>query len=222
LSKCRCFAFSPLLSGALHLLLDKVFSILILIANFPLLLATALCIYLEDGRPIFFRQWRAGKDGKPFKIFKFRSMKKGAEKDPRSLFVDEKNPFLTRVGRFIRKWSIDELPQLFNVLIGQMSLVGPRPALFYQVKRYNDFEKKRLLDKPGITGLAQIMGRNELPWSERIKYDVWYVEHKSPLLDLYILLRTPSVVLKRKGVFNVVVDEISKIETTPSGDEEWN
>jgi len=191
--------------------LDKIGSIFLLLCCFPLLLATALCIYLEDGRPIFFRQWRAGKDGKPFKIFKFRSMRKGAEKDPRSQFVDEKNPFLTRVGRFIREWSIDELPQLFNVLMGQMSLVGPRPLPFYEIQRYGVFQRKRVLTKPGITGLAQIMGRNELPWSERLRYDVWYVEHKSPLLDLYILFRTPGVVLEKKGVYEAGVNDVSKI-----------
>lgn len=194
-------------------LFDRIAALILLTVTAPILLATALCIFLEDGRPIFFRQWRPGKNGKPFKIFKFRSMKRGAEKDTRSLFVDEKNPFLTGIGRFIRKWSIDELAQLFNVLWGQMSLVGPRPALFYQVRKYNDFQRKRLKVKPGITGLAQIMGRNELPWNERIKIDVWYVEHKSPLLDLYILFRTPGVVIRKKGVFKVVVDDISKVDS---------
>jgi len=187
-------------------------SILLLVALLPLFLSVAICIYLEDGRPIFFRQKRAGKDGKPFLILKFRGMKKGAEKDPRSLFVDEKNPFLTKVGRFIRKWSIDELPQLINVLKGDMSLVGPRPTLLYQIKRYNDFQKRRLLVKPGITGWAEIHGRNELTWEERIKYDVWYVEHKSLSLDIYILLRTIPVVLKAKGVFHPTErDRVDKI-----------
>jgi len=193
----------------IKLLLDKLGAIFLLIALLPLILAVSICIYLEDGRPIFFRQKRAGKDGKPFLIFKFRSMKKGADKDPRSLFVDERNPFLTKVGRFIRKWSIDELPQLLNVLKGDMSLVGPRPTLLYQVKKYDDFQRRRLLVKPGITGWAQIHGRNELSWEERIKYDVWYVEHKSLGLDIYILLRTLPVVLKAKGVFGIKVDKIA-------------
>jgi lipopolysaccharide/colanic/teichoic acid biosynthesis glycosyltransferase len=190
-------------------LLDKLGAILLLIALCPLLLAVSICIFLEDGRPLFFRQKRAGKGGKPFLIFKFRSMKRGAERDPRSLFVDEKNPFLTKVGRFIRKWSIDELPQLLNVLKGDMSLVGPRPALLYQVEKYDDFQRRRLLVKPGITGWAQIHGRNELSWEEKIKYDVWYVEHKSFSLDIYILLRTLPVVLKAKGVFGVKIDKIA-------------
>jgi lipopolysaccharide/colanic/teichoic acid biosynthesis glycosyltransferase len=189
--------------------LDKLGAIFLLIALLPLILAVSICICLEDGRPIFFRQKRAGKHGTPFLIFKFRSMKKGADKDPRSLFVDEKNPFLTKVGRFIRKWSIDEIPQLLNVLKGDMSLVGPRPTLLYQVEKYDDFQRKRLLVKPGITGWAQIHGRNELTWEERIKYDVWYVEHKSLGLDIYILLRTLPVVLKAKGVFGIKVDKIA-------------
>lgn len=181
-----------------------------LLATFPLLLATAICIYLEDGRPIFFRQLRVGKDGKPFRIFKFRSMKRGADKDPRSLLADEKNPYITKVGRFMRKWSIDELPQIFNVLWGDMSLVGPRPTLPYQVRKYNETQKRRLLVKPGMTGWAQIHGRNEIPWAERIRLDLWYVEHRSFWLDLYILFRTPSVVLRGEGVFGVRLDEIAK------------
>lgn len=192
------------------LTLDKIGSLLLLLSVSPLLLAVALCIYLEDGRPIFFRQKRVGKGGKPFPIFKFRSMKKGAEKDPRSLLADEKNPYITKVGRFIRQWSIDELPQLLNVLWGDMSLVGPRPTLPYQVERYTEFQRIRLLVKPGITGWAQINGRNELPWEERIKLDVWYVEHQSFLLDLYILLRTPLVVLRKEGAWGGQLDEIAK------------
>lgn len=193
------------------LVLDKIGSILLLLLLLPLFLAVALCIYLEDGRPVFFRQWRIGKAGKPLQIFKFRSMRKGADKDPRSLLPDENNPYLTKVGRFIRGWSIDELPQLFNVLWGNMSLVGPRPTLPYQVKKYNEFQKRRLLVKPGITGWAQINGRNELPWAERIKLDVWYVEHQSFLLDLYILFRTPLVALHRKGVWASQIDEIAEL-----------
>lgn len=192
------------------LILDKIGAVFLLLATFPLLLATAICIYLEDGRPIFFRQLRVGKDGKPFRIFKFRSMKKGADKDPRSLLADEKNPYITKVGRFLRKWSIDELPQIFNVLWGDMSLVGPRPTLPYQVRKYNETQKRRLLVKPGMTGWAQIHGRNEIPWAERIRLDLWYVEHRSFWLDLYILFRTPSVVLRGEGVFGVRLDEIAK------------
>lgn len=206
------FVFSDSFENACRFLLDKLGSVLLLVLTTPILIATSICIYLEDGRPIFFRQWRAGKDGKPFKIFKFRSMKKGADKDPRSLFVDEKNPFLTRVGRFIRKWSVDELPQLFNVLMGQMSLVGPRPTLLYQVKKYDAFQKKRLLVKPGLTGWAQIHNWVESSWEERIKLDIWYIEHRSLFLDLYILFRTIPVVMGEKRKLTFKVDEIAKPE----------
>ncbi len=201
--------FGKYISYLLSKTIDKLGAALLIIALIPLFLAVAICIYLEDGYPVLFRQRRVGKNGKPFLIYKFRSMKKGAENDPRSLFVDEKNPYITKVGRFIRKWSIDELPQLLNVLKGDMSLVGPRPTLLYQVKKYDDFQKRRLLVKPGITGWAQIHGRNELSWEERIKYDVWYVEHKSLLLDIYILLRTIPTILKAKGVFGTKIDKIA-------------
>jgi lipopolysaccharide/colanic/teichoic acid biosynthesis glycosyltransferase len=178
----------------------------------------SLVILLDSGFPIFFVQERAGQGGRPFKIYKFRTMVQNAEQIGLGVYTEESDPRITRVGRWLRKWSLDELPQLFNVLKGDMSLVGPRPTLLYQVEKYNERQRKRLLVKPGITGWAQVNGRNSLTWPERIELDVWYVEHWSLWLDLYILfVRTPLVVLRREGVYGQVVDEISSMDTERRG-----
>jgi lipopolysaccharide/colanic/teichoic acid biosynthesis glycosyltransferase len=157
----------------------------------PLLAASALAIKLEDGGPVLYRQTRVGKDGVDFDLLKLRTMVVGAEKQGAGWAVNKGDPRITRVGRLLRRLSLDELPQLWNVVRGDMSLIGPRPTLRYQVEKYTDRQRRRLEVKPGITGWAQIHGRAALPWEERIELDVWYVEHRSPLLDLKILLRTP-------------------------------
>ena len=157
----------------------------------PFLAASALVIKLEDRGPVLYRQRRVGRDGEDFELLKLRTMVVGAEKQGAGWAVNEGDPRITRAGRVLRRLSLDELPQLWNVVRGDMSLIGPRPTLRYQVEKYTDRQRRRLDVKPGITGWAQIHGRAALPWEERIELDVWYVEHRSPLLDLKILLRTP-------------------------------
>jgi lipopolysaccharide/colanic/teichoic acid biosynthesis glycosyltransferase len=157
----------------------------------PLLAASAVAIKLEDGGPVLYRQMRVGKDGQDFELLKLRTMVVGAEKKGAGYAVDAGDSRITRVGRLLRRASIDELPQLWNVLRGEMSLIGPRPTLRYQVETYTERQHLRLAVRPGLTGWAQVNGRATLPWEDRIELDVWYVEHRSPLLDLRILLRTP-------------------------------
>ena len=157
----------------------------------PVLGAAALAVKLEDRGPVLFRQGRVGKDGVDFELFKLRSMVVDAERRGAGYAVDRGDTRITRVGRFLRRTSIDELPQLWNVVRGDMSVIGPRPTLRYQVDRYTERQRRRLEVRPGLTGWAQIHGRATLPWDERIELDVWYVEHRSPLVDLKILLRTP-------------------------------
>jgi lipopolysaccharide/colanic/teichoic acid biosynthesis glycosyltransferase len=157
----------------------------------PFLAASALAIKLEGGGPVLYRQERVGLDGRLFELLKLRTMVQGAETQGAGWAVNKGDPRITRVGRVLRRLSLDELPQLWNVVRGEMSLIGPRPTLAYQVERYSDRQRRRLEVKPGITGWAQIHGRAALPWEERIELDVWYVEHRSPRVDLKILLRTP-------------------------------
>jgi lipopolysaccharide/colanic/teichoic acid biosynthesis glycosyltransferase len=152
---------------------------------------SALAIKLTDGGPVLYRQRRVGKDGEEFDLVKLRTMVVGAETQGEGLAVNHGDPRITSVGRFLRRLSIDEVPQLWNVLRGEMSLVGPRPTLAYQVERYTEHQRRRLEVKPGITGWAQVNGRARLRWAERIELDVWYVENRSPWLDLKILARTP-------------------------------
>jgi lipopolysaccharide/colanic/teichoic acid biosynthesis glycosyltransferase len=157
----------------------------------PVLAAAALAVKLGDGGPVLFRQTRVGKDGRDFELLKLRTMVVGAETKGAGYAVDKGDSRITRVGRFLRRTSLDELPQLWNVVRGDMSLIGPRPTLRYQVERYTERQRRRLDVLPGITGWAQIHGRAALTWDERIELDVWYVEHRSPRTDLLILLRTP-------------------------------
>jgi len=158
----------------------------------PALAVAALAIKLDDGGPVFYRQRRVGLNGKEFELLKLRTMEVGAEQKGAGFAVNEGDPRITRVGRLLRRLSIDEIPQLWNVVLGDMSLVGPRPTLAYQVQRYTPRQRRRLEVKPGITGWAQIHGRARLPWEDRIELDVWYVEHRSPWLDVKILARTPA------------------------------
>jgi lipopolysaccharide/colanic/teichoic acid biosynthesis glycosyltransferase len=157
----------------------------------PFVALAAVAIKLEDRGPILYRQQRVGKDGVDFDVLKLRTMVVGAEKLGAGFAVDKGDSRITRVGRFLRRTSIDELPQLWNVVRGDMSVIGPRPTLRYQVEGYDARQHRRLDIRPGLTGWAQIHGRAALPWDERIELDIWYVEHRSPRLDLKILLRTP-------------------------------
>jgi lipopolysaccharide/colanic/teichoic acid biosynthesis glycosyltransferase len=174
---------------------DVVGALLLLALTGPLVLLGALAVKLEDGGPVVYRQRRVGRHGEDFDLFKLRTMVVGAESQGAGYAVDRGDPRITRVGRVLRRLSIDELPQLVNVVRGEMSLVGPRPTLRYQVERYTPRQRRRLEVKPGITGWAQVNGRAALPWDERIELDVWYVEHRSFLLDLRILARTPLALL---------------------------
>jgi lipopolysaccharide/colanic/teichoic acid biosynthesis glycosyltransferase len=162
-----------------------------LVVASPFLAAAAAAVKLGDRGPVLFRQERVGKDGVPFELLKLRTMVVDAETKGAGYAVDRGDARITRVGGLLRRLSLDELPQLWNVVRGDMSLIGPRPTLAYQVERYTDRQRRRLEVKPGLTGWAQIHGRAALPWDERIELDVWYVEHRSPAVDLRILLRTP-------------------------------
>jgi lipopolysaccharide/colanic/teichoic acid biosynthesis glycosyltransferase len=161
----------------------------------PLLAAAAVAVKLGDGGPVLFRQTRVGKDGRDFELLKLRTMVVGAEKQGAGYAVNVGDSRITRVGAFLRRTSLDELPQLWNVVRGDMSVIGPRPTLRYQVEKYTERQRRRLEVLPGITGWAQIHGRASLSWDERIELDVWYVEHRSALTDVLILLRTPLALL---------------------------
>ena len=157
----------------------------------PVLALAALAIKFEDGGPVLYRQTRVGKDGSDFELLKLRTMVVGAETMGAGLSVNRGDLRITRAGRVLRKLSLDELPQLWNVVRGEMSVIGPRPTLRYQVEQYDEHQRHRLDVKPGITGWAQVNGRASLPWADRIELDVWYVQHRSPRVDLQILARTP-------------------------------
>jgi lipopolysaccharide/colanic/teichoic acid biosynthesis glycosyltransferase len=181
--------------NALNRALDVVLAGAGLVLASPLLGAAALATKLESPGPVLYRQTRVGRDGGDFELLKLRTMVVGAEKMGAGWAVDQGDPRITRVGRILRRTSLDELPQLWNVLRGDMSIIGPRPTLRYQVEQYDERQRRRLEVKPGVTGWAQVHGRAALPWDERIELDVWYVENRSPALDLRILLRTPLALL---------------------------
>jgi lipopolysaccharide/colanic/teichoic acid biosynthesis glycosyltransferase len=157
----------------------------------PALALAALAVKLADGGPVLYRQARVGKDGADFELLKLRTMVVGAERQGAGFAVNRGDPRITPAGRVLRRLSLDELPQLWNVVRGEMSIIGPRPTLRYQVEQYDERQRRRLEVKPGITGWAQIHGRASLPWPDRIELDLWYVDHHSPKTDLLILLRTP-------------------------------
>jgi lipopolysaccharide/colanic/teichoic acid biosynthesis glycosyltransferase len=157
----------------------------------PFLAAAAIAIKLDDGGPVLYQQQRVGKDGREFELVKLRTMVVGAERQGAGWAVNHGDPRITRVGNLLRRVSLDEVPQLWNVVRGEMSLIGPRPTLAYQVEQYTPRQRRRLDVRPGVTGWAQVQGRASLPWDERIELDVWYVEHRSPWVDLKILARTP-------------------------------
>jgi lipopolysaccharide/colanic/teichoic acid biosynthesis glycosyltransferase len=162
-----------------------------LLVTAPVLGVAAAAVKLADGGPVIYRQERVGKDGVPFELLKLRTMVVGAESQGAGMAVNEGDSRITRPGGLLRRLSIDELPQLWNVIRGDMSVIGPRPTLAYQVARYTARQRRRLEVKPGLTGWAQVHGRARLPWEQRIELDVWYVENRSPLVDLKILARTP-------------------------------
>ena len=167
-----------------------------LVLTSPILGLAALATKLDGGGPVLYRQTRVGKDGDDFEVLKLRSMVVGAERLGAGYAVDQGDARITRVGRILRRTSIDELPQLWNVVRGDMSVIGPRPTLRYQVEQYDEHQRRRLDVRPGLTGWAQIHGRASLPWAERIELDVWYVDHRSPRIDLEILLRTPLALFR--------------------------
>ena len=178
-------------AGAVNRAADVVSASIGLAVASPVLAAVALAIKLEDGGPVLYRQRRVGHRGRDFDLLKLRTMVAGAESRGAGFAVNRGDPRITRTGRLLRRLSLDELPQLWNVVRGDMSLIGPRPTLRYQVDEYTPRQRRRLDVKPGLTGWAQVNGRTKLPWDERIELDVWYVEHRSPRVDLKILLRTP-------------------------------
>lgn len=176
---------------------DFIFSILGLILAFPLMMAAGIIILSSMGRPVFFKQQRPGLYGRPFYLYKFRTMTDERDASGRLLPDSER---LTPLGIRMRELSIDELPQLFNVLKGDLSLVGPRPLMMDYLVLYNDRQKMRHSVKPGITGWAQVNGRNSISWEEKFEMDVWYAEHRDLLLDLKIILMTVKRVAKREGI----------------------
>ena len=182
-------------------LFDIVVAAAALVVTSPVLLAAVVAIRLETpGHPIF-RQRRIGKDGAPFDMLKLRTMVAGAESMGSGLAVNEGDPRITRVGKVLRRFSIDELPNLVNVLNGDMAIVGPRPTVQVQVAQYTERQRGRLAVKPGLTGWAQVNGRAKLKWDERIELDLWYIEHRSWRLDLAILLRTARIIAAGEGIY---------------------
>ena len=182
--------------------LDVVLAAALLLITSPLLALAALAIRLESRGPVFYRQLRVGQGGAPFELWKLRTMVPGAETMGAGIYVIEGDTRITRVGRLLRRFSLDELPNLVNVLKGELAIVGPRPTVQEQVDRYTDRQRRRLEVRPGITGWAQINGRTSLPWPERIELDVWYVEHRSLRLDLRILARTARMLATGHGLYS--------------------
>ena len=182
--------------------LDLVLAGVLLVVTAPLLALAALAIKIESRGPVFYSQRRVGKHGRPFELLKLRTMVPGAESMGAGIYVLEGDPRITRVGRLLRRFSLDELPNLVNVVRGDLAIVGPRPTVQEQVDRYTERQRRRLEVKPGITGWAQINGRTSLPWPERIELDVWYVEHRSLRLDLRILARTARMLASGHGLYS--------------------
>lgn len=186
-------------------LLTRVFDLVLgglgTIVTAPILLTLMVLIRLESPGSPLYTQVRVGRDGVPFRIYKLRTMVHGAEFQGAGLAIAEGDSRVTRLGSLLRRTSLDELPNLWNVVRGEMSIIGPRPTLQHQVDAYTERQRGRLAVKPGITGWAQVNGRASLPWPERIDLDLWYVEHRSVRLDLEILRRTARQVLSGAGVY---------------------
>jgi lipopolysaccharide/colanic/teichoic acid biosynthesis glycosyltransferase len=168
----------------------------------PLLALAAVAIRIESPGPVIYRHARVGRHGVPFELWKLRTMVAGAERMGAGLYIEDRDPRITRTGRLLRRFSLDELPNLVNVLKGDLAIVGPRPTVREQVDRYTEQQRRRLEVKPGITGWAQVNGRASLPWPERIELDVWYVEHRSLWLDLRILARTAKLLATGRGLYS--------------------
>ena len=180
---------------------DIVVAAALLVLTAPLVALAIVAIRLESrGHPIY-RQRRVGRGGREFDVLKLRTMVDGAESIGAGLAVNAGDPRITRIGKLLRRTSLDELPNLINVLKGEMAIVGPRPTVPVQVAQYSERERGRLAVRPGITGWAQVNGRTSLPWSERIELDLWYIEHRSWRLDLQILLRSARLVLAGEGLY---------------------
>ncbi|NLX12925.1 MAG: sugar transferase [Phycisphaerales bacterium] len=176
-------------------MIDVAASLGLIVLACPIWVLTALAVKLTSPGPLLFVQVRGGRGGRPFSSYKFRSMRADHVHDPHEMVIPLSHPSVTTVGKIIRRVKIDESPQLINVLKGDMSIIGPRPTIMEQVNAYNDFQRRRLEVRPGITGLAQVNGNAAVPWDERIKYDVWYINNISFLLDLRILFKTIAVLL---------------------------
>jgi lipopolysaccharide/colanic/teichoic acid biosynthesis glycosyltransferase len=172
-----------------------------LLLLWPVFVLIAVCIKFSSRGPVFFLQERAGFRGKPFRILKFRTMVENADRIGTGLYVSQNDVRITRVGKILRRFSFDELPQLLHIVMGKMSLVGPRPGLPYHLERYTPEQTRRLLMRPGLTGWSQVNGRNLLSWPARIEKDVWYVDNFSLWLDARILLRTFTVWISADGLY---------------------
>ena len=191
----------PRVTRSVKRALDVALAAILLVALSPLLAVAIVAIRLESRGAAIYRQRRVGKHGVEFDLLKLRTMVAGAERMGAGLAVDEGDPRITRVGAVLRRFSLDELPNLLNVLAGDMGIVGPRPTVAVQVARYTPCQRGRLAVEPGITGWAQVSGRATLPWHERIELDLWYIEHWSLRLDLRILAKTARLLLSGKGLY---------------------
>ncbi len=187
--------------------LDVIVAAAALLVSSPVLLAAAIAIRLDSPGPVFYRHARVGRHGVPFELWKLRTMVVGAEHQGAGLYIEDRDPRITRVGWLLRRFSLDELPNLFNVLQGDLAVVGPRPTVSVQVDRYTPHQRRRLEVRPGITGWAQVNGRASLSWPERIELDVWYVEHRSLALDLRILGRTVKLLATGKGLYSSELEQ---------------
>ena len=187
--------------------LDLVVAAGALLLSAPILLVAAAAIKLDTPGPVFYRHPRVGRDGVPFELWKLRTMVVGAEHRGAGLYIEDRDPRITRAGWLLRRFSLDELPNLLNVLQGDLAIVGPRPTVQVQVDRYTPHQRRRLEVRPGITGWAQVNGRTELSWPERIELDVWYVDNHSLALDLRILARTVKLLATGQGLYSQELEQ---------------
>lgn len=188
---------------------DFLVSLILLLALFPIFVIIAFLIKIDSSGPVFYKQYRIGRNGKKFKIWKFRSMIINAENIGAKMGFIKDDPRITCVGKLLRLTSFDELPQIINILKGEMSFIGPRPTIENQVVKYNTIQRRRLLMKPGISGWAQVNGRNELKWSKRIKLDIHYIDNWNLWFDIKILFRTLYIIFARKNIrLDQRVDEV--------------
>jgi lipopolysaccharide/colanic/teichoic acid biosynthesis glycosyltransferase len=187
--------------------LDLVVATVALVVLSPVLAVAAVLIRLESPGGVIYRHERIGRGGVPFQLWKLRTMVSGAERMGAGLYIEPGDSRITRVGAVLRRFSLDELPNLVNVLRGEMSVVGPRPTVAVQVERYTPHQRRRLEVKPGITGWAQVNGRASISWPERIELDVWYVDHRSLRLDVEILLRTLRLLVSGQGLYSSELEQ---------------